>query len=312
MEENKKINIFNEEDIYRKATQRVFKALSDGRYQYDYHSYYIPKNNNVKFHVNQKSSRNDFLTLYTLHPSIVEFYIDELPGWRFGIWWKEEVTEIPLKALRKDEEDSKVYILKGTLFTQYEENINKFKPSESELKVELDLRGDSLNEINRICDKSLLFDLLNFMFREPYLAFYRDYNSADLNSEYVTRKEAKKCFIKALKYWKKEKKVIDKANKIITKFYNETIKPLFKGLIITDAGENWSPRYHLLLPIENNEFDITKPGSYWLGDLYEDLIDELDKVENRCAKIADPHMWFNPYSRYINFYVEGDKDANIN
>ena len=56
--------------------------------------------------------------------SVVHFHIDECPGWKFGIWW-----DVP--------DDNVSELVHGQFFAQYEETINKFKPSYSQLHAKL-------------------------------------------------------------------------------------------------------------------------------------------------------------------------------
>ena len=54
--------------------------------------------------------------------TVVHFHIDECPGWLFAIWW-----DIP------DDSEELANTIKGKFFTQYEETVDKFKPSRSEI-----------------------------------------------------------------------------------------------------------------------------------------------------------------------------------
>lgn len=106
--------------------------------------------------------------------AIVQFHIAECPGWLFGLFWDRRLPGVGSDVGYG-----------GSFIAQYEETIDKFKPSAS-----------------RICDDIQVFQKLNaslsavaqdilFIWQEPDLAFCRDYYSIDLNRRYITREEAR-------------------------------------------------------------------------------------------------------------------------
>jgi len=119
--------------------------------------------------------------------SVIHFHIKECPGWKFGIWW-----QIP------DGSNPKQRYINGEFFAQYEENIDKFKPSRSEICAQITARPWN-EEAERSCRDAV--SCITFIRDEPYLAFCRDYWGWDYNTEYHTREEAKSEFDD----WKRDK-----------------------------------------------------------------------------------------------------------
>lgn len=62
--------------------------------------------------------------------SVIHFHVAECPGWKFAIWWETPED--------KDDDD----IITGQFFTQYEETIDKFKPSRSDMCIKIVMRLD--------------------------------------------------------------------------------------------------------------------------------------------------------------------------
>lgn len=96
--------------------------------------------------------------------SVVHFNLKETPGWKYGIWWN-----IPKKYYDKK---SKKYILpdyiEGTFFAQYEQNIDKFKPSASSICEEFTIVPNDKFHSNCLYSIS---EQINYIIKEPYLAF---------------------------------------------------------------------------------------------------------------------------------------------
>lgn len=108
--------------------------------------------------------------------SVIHFHVAECPGWKFAIWWETPED--------KDDDD----IITGQFFTQYEETIDKFKPSRSDMCIKIVMR---LDVDEPYCEDYVdAANIINFIKNEPALAFCRDYWGWDYNAEYHTREEA--------------------------------------------------------------------------------------------------------------------------
>ena len=236
--------------------------------------------------------------------SVIHFKIKECPGWKFGIWWK-----MPEKR------SNKKYI-GGTFFAQFEETIDKFKPTASSIRADIRtaVENNKMLGIDAQCDCWEAFEQINFIRKEPYLAFCRDYFGWDYNIEYHTRTEAKKAFTDYKKEQKNNIKYTKILNDKVLSFVREKISPLFENAEIKDRGESWYPRYQLVAPISGNEILISNcgPGDYdWLD--YEDeedikLSEEYNNLLEDCNSIASAHeiYWTPPIHESIYLY-EGDK-----
>lgn len=228
--------------------------------------------------------------------SVVHFHIKELPGWLFGIWWHEPTSD-------KTSDGDNFLKLSGTLFTQYEKNIDKFKPSRSELQCEIKI--NYLPNGKFAIDTWSIIDLLLFMYKEPALAFCRDYCGWDYNQEYHSRAEAERK-LKHYLIWQENK---DTYNKICDDRMIAKVRELFADelkngtAILNDAGANWSPRYEIFLKKDAFEgFKDMKPGLYGFSDiLHKQYIKIFTKEEKECKKISNKYKfyWMNPVSNCV-------------
>lgn len=165
-----------------------------------------------------------YFIFYRGSSKVAQFKIKQAPGWLFGIWWDDNISE--------DYNN-------GELFAQYEENIDKFKPSRSAFCVSC--IGPTKQIPN--AEETDYTDMVKFIIKEPYLAFYRDYNGVDYNRKYITRKEAKKVYIKWRNEAAQEKKNKDKLNH---KVYS-LLRCHIKDFKLKDNGEDCYPRYTIYL-----------------------------------------------------------------
>lgn len=222
--------------------------------------------------------------------SVVHFHIKETPGWKYGIWWSPVARQDFTEENPTYENDR----LRCNLFTQYEEEIDKFKPSASMIAEELTIHLDETlkDSVWRFAQD------VKFIHDEPYLAFYREMHYSDFNREHISRAEAKSYFKRYLKKKELEKRVA---------FLNDlemlsTIYTILKDDIDTgdcfvqDCGSNCSPRYEIIF---KNTCGIDD-GYYVFFDLFvEDVAKEMEKLFNKklseCKKRANKakFTWYN-------------------
>lgn len=117
--------------------------------------------------------------------SVVHFHIRECPGWLFGVWWK-----VP----NKSKKEKTVSDISGEFFAQFEETVDKFKPSRSTLCETIKAHLEEKNKLQCTCWKAA--KIINFIMTEPHLAFCRDYYEWDYYIEYHTREEAEEKYLK--------------------------------------------------------------------------------------------------------------------
>lgn len=229
--------------------------------------------------------------------SIVHFRINDCPGWKFGIWWN-----VP----DKPEETT----INGEFFAQFEDAIDKFKPSRSSLcetiKISIDANRSNVWSAAR---------MIRFIIDEPYLAFCRDLYCWNYNYEYHTREEAEEKFRGYVEHSEKEKKYTEILNKKVIDFVKEQIAPLF-----TDAEVKYhdfiSPPYEVVAPLEKNLDYVDKPGFYgWFDDDDEDgreIILQFRRLIDECDKIADENdiVWWSPIHESIYIYEAEKKEIH--
>lgn len=227
--------------------------------------------------------------------SVVHFHITECPGWLFGIWWNAP-----------DKEDKSKNI-SGTLFAQYEETLNKFKPSRSEFRESITVSKGEDGKYSE-CFTWLARNMFEFIHNEPHLAFCKDYCYWDYNREYHTREEAVAKFNEYCESRDNEKKYTEICNNRVLDFVRENILPCFNEATIEDLGDNTSPRFEIRAPLKKNKHLVDKRGVYSLfADDDKDgqaLLDRFDAIVKECQELAEAHdvWWIKPFNYCILFY----------
>lgn len=224
--------------------------------------------------------------------SVVRFHIKECQGWLFGIWWN--FPDPKAKHSRID----------GTFFAQYEECINKFKPSESAIQC----------LISAFFDEKIFMDIyeaiksISFIKNEPYLAFCRHYHGWNYNLKYHTRSEARRKY-ESYRAWKDRKtKYTKEFDDKVLDFVKTRVMPAFNGAEIQDNGENCSPRYEIIAPFEKNKDLVDNPGCYaWFSNDGKDgtqIVKEFAKILDECDKIAIKYsfIWYSPIDNSVIFF----------
>lgn len=194
--------------------------------------------------------------------SIIHFHIKETPGWKYGIWW-----EPVRKSEHKDDEAYNEYHtdrLCCKIFTQYEDEIDKFKPSASMVSDEfiMSLGGFTESYFWRFAQD------IEFIHKEPYLAFYREMHYTDFNKEYISRRKAKRYFKKHSREKAKRNKLTEKNNvAVLWTIYKILKDDLDKGTcFVWDRSDPGSPRYAIIGQAD----DAADVGYYGLFDIFEE------------------------------------------
>lgn len=240
--------------------------------------------------------------------SVVHFKLEETPGWKYGIWWR-----IPKKYYSKEEKKMVLpKYVEGHFFAQYEENIGKFKPSASNIECKFSIvPGDKHGSLYSIARN------IEFIMKEPYLAFCRDYCYENYNYEYLSRSKAKKIY----KKWRKREDNEVKYRKILDERFIAFVKDMLKEEIendnafIIDRGESWSPRYDIFIKASYYpNLNIEKGCCFGLFD-NEDTKSvkakaKWDKEIKKCEKISNKYhfYWFRPFDDSFNLI----EDKNYN
>lgn len=231
--------------------------------------------------------------------SVIHFHVAECPGWKFAIWWETPED--------KDDDD----IITGQFFTQYEETIDKFKPSRSDMCIKIVMR---LDVDEPYCEDYVdAANIINFIKNEPALAFCRDYWGWDYNAEYHTREEAQIEYDK-YKAWLANKlkytKILD--DKVVA-FVKDRVIPRFNGAFLRHYDE-LSPEYDLAAPLQENTDIVDEPGSYgWNGDDEESqqIEAEYRALIEECTKVSHEYKfcWFSPVCESIYFFDDKGNNA---
>lgn len=179
--------------------------------------------------------------------STAEFRIKEIPGWKFGIWFSPLKDEAEGKEADGDKDEGNKDV-KGTLFWQVEEFIDKFKPSASVFTEDLVFDGDLSDwEIDEFDARPLKFTR-----DEPSLAFCRDVMYWNYNLEYHSRASAFLCRIKA--EWR-EKSYKRRYERLGKRHAERLLKAGMRdfrasGGTINDRGSAFSPRYEVVIAVD--------------------------------------------------------------
>lgn len=194
--------------------------------------------------------------------SVVHFHIKETPGWKYGIWWEP----VRKSECENDEAYNEYYTdrLRCKIFTQYEDEIDKFKPSASMVSDEF---ITSLPCFTESYFWSFVQDI-EFIHREPYLAFYREMHYTDFNREYISRREAKRYFKKHTRKKAKHNNLSKKNNVAVLKTLYKILKDEIDAgtCFVLDRGDTWSPRYTIIGLAD----EASDAGYYGLFDIFEE------------------------------------------
>lgn len=277
-------------DVYKQATESLFLQLKDA----------LGKNG-IDIHFEDVEYLDGYFIFAYGTNSVVHFHIKEAPGWKFGIWWT------PIKSKNKKGGYMATYRkdrLACEFFFQYEEEIDKFKPSASTYQHSFEFSLGVKRDKPDYLDWLNLYKDIEFLIKEPYLAFYKEMHYTNFNHEHVSRAKAKR-------YWdrhRKEKAEEKAANKENAKEMFEAVKKIVSEIaeegkcFIVDYGTSIDPRYEIAV---KNEGEDGKPfgeeGTYdiaefdWAGEKADAIWKKADKS---CAKRSKYAYLFNPFSRY--------------
>jgi hypothetical protein len=265
----KKADSIGLSEVYKQATEVIFEGLKE----------------RLPFDINITGV--EYLDGYFIFGhgtnSVVHFHIEETPGWKYGLWW----SPVPKSEDEDDEANQEYYTdrLRGELFAQYEEEIDKFKPSASMVSetFTLYLPAPASNLTWGFAED------IKFIHDEPYLAFYREMHYTDFNREYVSRAKAKAYFERHYKQKKLEEETKALNDKEMLKTVYEILKEdIDEGTcFVVDRGDSWSPRYEIII---KNAWEV-EDGCYGLFDLFEEADAEAtrkfcDKTIKDCEKRA--------------------------
>jgi len=291
-------------EIFKHETERFFEIAND----------YLQDNYKLSFTPTDVQYLDGYFLFGHGSNSVIQFHVKEAPGWLFGIWWSAEEAAESTK-------EHPTYLktnINCEFFAQYEENIDKFKPSASTFvdKIYWSLHEDHSN----VWFKGYhISHVVLLILQHPELAFYRDFNSTDLNVEYVSEEKAKSFYTE----WRLKENAIQLMKQENEKAMLDCLKYIYGPVLekgdafINDRGEGWSPRYELILrnvwkdegqaDSQDGCFDLFDWGAEGWDDKEQDEA-LWDKTIAKCearAKALDTY-WYSPVSTSL-VIVSGEK-----
>ncbi len=249
--------------------------------------------------------------------SVVSFHAKEAPGWLFGIWWSpKEIIETRREGEPVRYEND---CLRCEFFAQYEETIDKFKPTASMFVEEFDWEFEKPGEEENLW--RLCFDAcraIRLILQYPYVAFVRELRWSDLNVDYISPEDAEQFYTE----WRLKdnaKKLMRQENeKAMLDCLNYIFEPIIKSGDAFIADRPFiSPRYELIMRNvwkDDQGQEESQDGCYSLFDFGADWPDKKEdeelwnKTRKECeerAKALDD-WWSCPVS-YTVIILSGEK-----
>lgn len=256
------------------------------------------------YHIVDKQFGNCYFIVESKEPdTICHFHIKELPGYLFGIWniCRYDTIQYEIENNLSLWSDNLHISSKSELifFTQYEKEIDKFKPSRSGMVT--GLRRITYKEDNKLItewDIDELEVVLKYMKKHKYKSYVNIYNEnkfvyrelSGITCFKIYYRDKWNRFITNIKDTLKLKIQIYKSKKLIKK-----LKDVY--YYILDYGENCYPRIHIIVRRKPNididtfidnintlqkfDYDNTDISVFWMD---KDISERLNKKERQEDK----------------------------
>ena len=256
------------------------------------------------YHIVDKQFGNCYFIVESKEPdTICHFHIKELPGYLFGIWniCRYDTIQYEIENNLSLWSDNLHISSKSELifFTQYEKEIDKFKPSRSGMVT--GLRRITYKEDNKLItewDIDELEVVLKYMKKHKYKAYaniynenkfiYRELNEVNCFKLYYKHKWNR--FITNIRDNLKLKIQIYKSKKLIKK-----LKDVY--YYILDYGENCYPRIHIIVRRKPNiaidtfidnintlqkfDYDNTDISVFWMDMNISERLNKKERIEDK-------------------------------
>lgn len=256
------------------------------------------------YHIVDKQFGNCYFIVESKEPdTICHFHIKELPGYLFGIWniCRYDTIQYEIENNLSLWSDNLHISSKSELifFTQYEKEVDKFKPSRSGMVT--GLRRITYEEDNKLVtewDIDELEVVLKYMKKHKYKSYVNIYNEnkfvyrelSGITCFKIYYRDKWNRFITNIKDTLKLKIQIYKSKKLIKK-----LKDVY--YYILDYGENCYPRIHIIVRRKPNididtfidnintlqkfDYDNTDISVFWMD---KDISERLNKKERQEDK----------------------------
>ena len=226
--------------------------------------------------------------------AVVQFSLKETPGWLYGVWWRVSVNK-----------EGTVRI-SGEFFAQYEEEIDKFRPSASYYGC------DMLSLVaadGSVClEEGEVVSIIDFIRNHPYRAC----NGHISFNDKISGIRAWLNYQKRQRHLRKGKRLEKNLYKDLCKFAKIASKLLkyTNNITVEDYGEGIYPRYFFQLVATPGE-GFKEKGCYelWekndaIGQLYSHLKTHYNKYHKQGFYLLDL-----PYSD-VYVEIQGEKSTN--
>lgn len=260
--------------------------------------------NSLEYHIVDKEFGNCYFIVESKEPdTICHFHIKELPGYLFGIWniCRYDTIQYEIENNLSLWSDNLHISSKSELifFTQYENEIDKFKPSRSGMVT--GLRRITYTEDNKSVtewDIDELEVVLNYMKKHKYKAYVNIYNE----NKFVYKEYGGfKCFRIYYRH-KWDRFITNIRDNLKLKIQIHKSKKLVKRLkdvyyYILDYGENCYPRIHIITRRKPNididtfidninilqkfDYDNTDISVFWMDMDISERLNKKERIEDK-------------------------------
>ena len=224
-----------------------------------------------------------------------DFHIKQCKGWLFGI------------RPKKTKENN----VKVTFFCQYEQEINKFKPSHSEYICEIEPSSSNDSGWDFMFGEGEMLKIINFIHKHPIRAWNRDVEGIDYNVEYHTSVGLLWKYIRRQCSFITSNFIKNLLDKIMVRFVEKKIFPYlisegFGNIRLYDNGENVFPRYDISCTFKDG---TTMKGYYSLFGDDESGFSVEKQWDKKRAKLQDIAerlnlYWHDPISSCIRVNMQ--------
>lgn len=256
------------------------------------------------YHIVDEQYGNCYFIVESKEPdTICHFHIKELPGYLFGIWniCRYDTIQYEVENNLSLWSDNLHISSKSELifFTQYEKEMDKFKPSRSGMVT--GLRRITYTEDNKSVtewDIDELEVVLKYMKKHKYKAYVNIYNE----NKFVYKEYSSfKCFRSYYKHkWNRFTTNIKNNLKLKIQIYKS--KKLVKRLkdvyyYILDYGENCYPRIHIIVRrkpdididtfidninmLQKFDYDNTDISVFWMDMDISEKMNKKERIEDK-------------------------------